>query len=1776
MTETILTLSGYRMTEKIYDSSRTLVYRAQREIDNQAVVIKFLKNEYPSLHELVQFRNQYTLAKNLDIEGIVHPYALENYKNGFALIMEDVGAVSLHKYITTNPLPLQLFFNVAIAIAKILEGFYENRIIHKDIKPQNILINPETKRVKLIDFSIASLLPRETQDIKNPNVLEGTLAYLSPEQTGRMNRGIDYRTDFYSLGVTFYELLTGQRPFQSNDPMELVHCHIAKMPTLPIQVNAAIPQSVNDIIMKLMMKPAEERYQTAFGLRKDLENCQQQWTNNGSIMPFTLGQRDISARFNIPEKLYGRKTEVATLLAAFDRVSEGNTEMMLITGFSGVGKTALVSEIHKPIVRQRAYFVKGKFDQFKRDIPFSAFVQALQMFMQQLSAESNKQVQAWQTKILQALGNDGQVIIEVIPELKHIIGKQPPVRELEGHAAQNRFDFLFHKFINVFTTAKHPLVIFLDDLQWIDSASLKLLLLLMSKTDNHHLLLVGAYRDNEVNAAHPLMLTLEEIRKTTALVNQITLAPLKLAELNHLIADTLSCPSENAKPLASLVIQKTQGNPYFTNQFLRFLHEKSLISFDFKCGYWQCDIAQVALLSVSDDVVGFMADQLQELPTNTLNVLKLAACIGNPFDLATLAIVQDKSHKETAADLWKAVQESFILPINDTYKFFYTSESADITEISKLSIHYKFLHDRVQQAAYSLIPEEQKSSNHLQIGQLQKSYTRAEELDDNIFDIVNQLNLGANLITTPSEREELAQLNLQAGHKAKASTAYAAAGKYLMVGIELLSASSWQNQYDLTLALYESATEVAYLNGDFELQAQLAAIILAQANTILDKVKTYLIQGQVYMAQHQQKAALELMLPVLKQLGITFPQQPSATDAELFLQETQLAWKEKPIESLCHLPVMADNNQKAAMQILSFLIAPTSEAVPEFFPLIVCKQIQLSINYGNVPESAVSYACYGFIQVGMDNIETGYKFGQLALSILEKFNAKEHKAKVCDAVESFIAHWKVPFRNTLKPLQEGYQSGLEVGDFEFTGYCGLQYCAQSYYCGKELTELEREMANYSKAFRQIKQEISLNGTEIHRQGVLNLMGQAENPCRLIGKAYNEEQMLPLHKQQNDVFALYMFYFQKTVLSYLFQEYRQTIENVVLIEPSLVVYSSSGGTPIIYLCDSLARLAVYPSGSNEEQQSHLDKVQANQEKMQNWAKHAPMNFQHKFDLVEAERHHVLGKHVEAMDFYDRAIAGAKENGFIQEEAIANELAAKFYLTWGKEKVAQAYLTDAYYGYARWGAKAKVDDLKQHYPQLLTLVLNQENELAITTSSGTSALTSVMGSELLNLTTVLKSSQTLSEEIHLDKLLTKLMQMVLENAGAETGFLLLPKQEQWVIEAQNQIGSTEITVLQSIPFEKSQEICVAIVNYVARTKEPLVLKNASQEGKFTNDPKIIKRRAKSLLCAPLLNQGKLTGIIYLENELVEGAFTKDRLTVLNLLSAQSAISIENASLYNNLEKKVIERTHTIEAQKNELAATLQRLQSTQQQLIEAEKIAALGNLVVGVAHEINTPVGVSVTGASQLELLTQELRQLFEGKKMKRSDLQKYLNSATQVSDMVLKNLKRVAELVQNFKQIAVDRTSEQPRTFGVKKHLDHIVSSLQSNMKAANQHNIEIMCDTDITVSTYAVGFSQIVTNLLENSIIHGFQNKPDGKITIEVTTSQDNQLILRHFDNGSGMSGEVRQQIFEPFFAVNRQTGMGLGLNIVFNLVKHLQGTIDCESIEGSGTSFTISIPMSV
>jgi predicted ATPase/signal transduction histidine kinase/tRNA A-37 threonylcarbamoyl transferase component Bud32 len=1817
-------IAEYRLIEELYRGSRTLVYRAIREADQHPVVIKLLHRDYPSFSELLQFRNQYTIAKNLSLPGVVAAYNLEFYRNSYALVMEDFGGVSLRQYTqkrdaaehATRSLPalrvaqsltVTEVLEIALQLADILYELYRHRVIHKDIKPANILIHPETKKIKLIDFSIASLLPRETQEIQNPNVLEGTLAYISPEQTGRMNRGIDYRTDFYSLGVTLYELLTGQLPFDCEDPMELVHCHIAKMPPR-LGNTEEIPLVISDLVMKLMAKNAEDRYQSALGLKYDLEQCLQQWQESGKIEHFKLGQHDISDRFLIPEKLYGRQIEVETLLTAFDRISQGSREIMLVAGFSGIGKTAVVNEVHKPIVQQRGYFIKGKFDQFQRNIPFSAFLQAFRDLMGQMLSETDAQLEQWKSKILSALGENGQVIIQVIPELEQIIGQQPPVSELSGNAAQNRFNLLLQKFIQVFTTPDHPLVIFLDDLQWADSASLKLMQLLMSDTKTGYLLLIGAYRDNEVSPAHLMTLTLNEIGKTDAIVNTITLKPLIQVDLNHLVAEALNCTEDLAAPLTKLVYQKTKGNPFFATQFLKALHEEGWITFNSDLGYWQCDIAQIRALALTDDVVEFMALQLQKLPQNAQEVLKLAACIGNQFDLSTLAIVHEKSQAETAKDLWKVLQEGLILPTSEVYKFFQEDaevkkqNSSDSWFLAPDFCSYRFLHDRVQQASYSLIPTERREATHLKIGQLLLRNSSIEERNNQIFEIVNQLNIGIGLINHQSERYELAQLNLLAGQKAKASTAHVAALNYLNTGMKLLETDSWHSQYDLTLAMYEEAVEAAYLSSNFAQMEQWIEVVLQQSPALLDTIEVYNVKMQACMAQNQLLEAIQTGLQVLQLLGLEFPKDPQLSDVQIKLEATLSALAGSSPIDLIGLPEMTDPYKQAAMKILSSLAPCAYQAAPLLLPLIVLQQVNLSIQYGNTALSAPSYAYFGLIICGVvGDIETGYQFGQLALSLLDRLNAKNIKARTIFIANANIRHWREPVQKTLEPLQSAYAIGLETGDLEFAALSTYIYAYHAYLGGSELLVLEREITSYNAALVQIKQKNALNFNQILHQAILNLIERTEQPSRLVGNVYDEQNMLPMHQQANDASAIFYVYFNKLILCYLFGQFFEAIENAAAAEAYLRGVTANFVVGVFYFYDSLTQLAVLADASESESSSILEKIRSNVEKIQKWAHYAPKNYQHKLDLIYAEQHRVLGNKAEAIDCYDLAIAGAKENGYLNEAAIANELAAKFYLNWNKEKIAQPYMQEAYYGYARWGAKAKINDLEKRYPQLLKPILQQRelnlnplesvatlhrNSVSLSTHTSTST-TSI--SDVLDFASVLKAAQVISSSIEFDELIASLTRILLQNSGAEKSVLILPQKDTWHVRAITSIrqeanSSAYIqAILEPQPLETCQDIPQNIIHYVKNTQQKIVIDNLQ-----TNIPGLIEEymlihQPQSVFCLPILNQKNLVGIIYLENKLTKGVFTNERLQVINLLASQVAISLENARLYQQAQQ------------------ALQDLQQAQLQIVQSEKMSALGNLVAGVAHEINNPVGF-IAGNLQpakdyikdllglIDLYQQEYNNPSEiiEKEIEAIDLEYLQEDLPKLIDSMKLGVERICSISTSLRTFSrADKDYKVP--FNIHEGIDSTILILKHRLKANDDHPaIEVVKEYGnlLPVDCFPGQLNQVFMNILANAIdaleesnqgssFAEIQSQPNC-ITIRTEMKENQWAIIRIADNGVGMTQEVKQHIFDHLFTTKMVgKGTGLGLAIAHQIVtqKH-GGTIEVNSVPSQGTEFAIVLPV--
>lgn len=1497
--------------------SRTGVYRAITQISQQPVIIKILQQDYPSCQDLVQFRNQFTITKNLTIPGIVRPLSLEPYGNSYALIMEDWGGSSLRKFIQDHTLSLDEILEIVLQLADIMNDLHQAQIIHKDIKPANILIHPVTQQVKLIDFSIASLLPKENQEIKNSQGLEGTLAYLAPEQTGRMNRGVDFRTDFYALGVTFFELLVGQLPFQSNDPMELIHCHLAKYPpaleTLNLQgQDCKVPQAIADIVLKLMAKNAEDRYQSAIGLKYDLQVCLDRLQETGTIQPFKLATHDLCDHFLIPEKLYGREAEVQTLLDAFDRVASPienrvarvNSELILVAGFSGIGKTAVVNEVQKPIVRQRGYFIKGKFDQFNRNVPFSAFVQAFRDLIHQLLSESRTQLEHWKTLLLRALGDSAQVIIELIPELDRILGSQPPAPELSGSAAQHRFNLLFQKFVQVFSTPDHPLVIFLDDLQWADFASLKLIQLLIEARSGH-LLMIGAYRDNEVFSAHPLMLTLDEAQKTGAIINTITLKPLTELSLNQLVADTLDCSIVAAQPLAELVYQKTEGNPFFATQFLKRLHQDGLITFNAQAGHWECDLMQIRTAALTNDVVEFMAQQIQKLPAKTQTVLTLAACIGNQFDLQTLSIVSEQPAIEVAAVLWPALQEGLILPKNELYKLYFNHQVTEVTNHSGNNARYRFLHDRIQQAAYSLIPDVQKQLTHLTIGQLLLQHFDADHQDEYFFEILNHLNCGISLITSVTQRQQYAQLNLRAAHKAKESTAYNAALHYLDYGMQFLSPDSWQIDYELTRNIYELAAEVALLNCNFEQMEVWIQTVLQNTCTLLDQVKVYEVKLQAHQVQNQQLQAITIGREILKKLGVTLPDVVTPLEIQQQIQYTLDTLSHYKIEALVDLPITQDEAVIAAARIMTSLVPSVHQANPALFPILACEEVNLALKHGNSLFSAPGYADFGIvISSVLNQLETSYCFGQLALNLMEKFAEKSVQSMVQFKVAAFNHSNQQSIHQAIALLKESYNVAIETGDSVHALVSTSFRLFYTYLSGTEdLDVILEEINTYQSRFATSQH--FLTWVKILRSSIHHLTHLSDNYNYL--NSDSEEQELSTLVQENDELSLHLFYLSKLILSCLFDNFDGAIHSTDQGVKYLKAGVGMPSAPTYYYYDSLTRLMLSFHCDSIQQAQLLSQVESNQKNLLLYANAAPMNYLHKYHLVEAVRCYVLEIQADALEFFDRAIAGAKEHGFIQDEALANELASKFYLNWGKDKIAAVYLQEAYYCYARWGATAKTDQLEKNYPHLLRPILqttpqplnifetlatlnNPNLTLHSSTNPNRSSHTDINAA--LDFTAILKASQSLSESIQLDDLLHQLTHIILQNSGGERCALILPNHaDEWHIAA---IATPETTELCSQPLEGNLNVPVKLIQYVQNTQEMVVINDLKTDLPVIDDY-LQERQPRSLLCLPILNQGQLIGILYLKNRSTSGVFTRDRIVLLNFLCTQAAISLANARLY-----------------------------------------------------------------------------------------------------------------------------------------------------------------------------------------------------------------------------------------------------------------------------------------
>jgi len=1722
-------IKGYKIGEQLIDVEFSHVFRATRIEDNLPVVIKIQKDEFPSKKDIEKYENDFEIGSGFHDQQIIHYYNLEPYKHGSAIVEEDFNGNSLAHQIPEGGFDQLEFLKIAIQLARGLEVIHDKNVIHKDINPSNLVYNRETGTVKFIDFGIASLLGQENILDLSPGKLEGTLAYMSPEQTGRMNRGVNYLTDFYSLGVTFYQLLCGKLPFDTKYPLELVHCHIAKPPVPPQQVNPKIVPVLSEIVMQLLEKDPEHRYKSARGLKEDLQHCLNDLDNKGEIASFELGERDYSNKFQIPQKLYGRTKEVKKLLKAFDRVINGNPELLLVSGYSGIGKSVLVQEVQKPIVGKTVFFISGKFDQLNKNVAYSGLSQAFRSLMRQILGDTEEKITEWREKLLSALGRNGQLIIDIIPELELIIGKQPVPHVIGTVEAQNRFNLLFQKFVGVFTQKETLIVLFLDDLQWADLASLKVINLLAVNIEIKHLFLIGAYRDNEVDKAHPTIITIEKIKKEGGVVEDIVLSPLDENTVNELISDTLSCSPEKSKDLTNLVYERTRGNPFFVKSFLYSLHDESLLTFE-SDKEWAWNIDKIKEVQVSDNVVDLILNRISQLPDSTILILQLAACIGNTFNTEILSLVSGKTSKENLSNLRIAVKSGMLI---------------------KAGAYFYFAHDRVQEAAYSLIKEQNKKALHLKIGNLLlKSIPKAER-KERIFELVDHLNLSRELITSDKERLTLVELNVEAGKKAKDSAAYETALDYFLIGKELLD-DGWRNEYHLTLSLHNLALESAYLSTKFDEMIPLEREVMREARSLLDKIEIYKIKIQEAIILNKPNVAVSTALEVLSMLGVTFPENPGKLNIMTGLIGTKFSLSRKKTAELIDMPEMKDPEKLAAMRIMMNMAPAVYTAAPNLLPLMFFKMIRLSLKYGNSPESSYGYAGYGFLLSSvLQDVNSAMAFGDLSLKLVDKLKAESLRPRIDFMVNSFIRNWKNPAREIALVLKEAYQTALELGDVEYAVYSCMTYSYISYFTGKELTALEQEVDAYRKATAQMKQETTLNFIEIYHQSILNLIHPTESPWVLIGTSYDERKMLPLHIEANAGTTLFYLFYNKLCLCYLFGQYQEALKNAELAEK----YVEGGlGTLIIpqfHFYDSLSRLAVYSNETIAEKKKILRKVKANQKKLKIWSQFSSVNFRHKYHLVEAELAGVKGKLTFALEHYKNAVELAGQNDWLSDEGLANELCARFWAAQGNEKVAQTYMIEAHYLYNRWGAKTKVDLLEKNHAYL------REHEYGIKVKDGIETIRTTVksGSGYLDFITATKASQAISKEIKLENLLAKIMRIIIENAGAEKGVLILKSNGDLLIEASAVIDSDTAEVLQSIPIDKSEELSESIVRFVYRSGESLVLHDAWKESDYSNEPHVLKNQLKSVLCMPISVKDEILGVLYLENNLSSHVFTEERVDVLQVLVAQAAISLENSRLYDNIEKEVKEREKAEKEVRMLNEELEQRVENRTAELKEAN--ADLEAFSYSVAHDLKSPLSSIIAFADMLS----------------EDHVEKMDEQGQHFVALIQKDSHQMAALIEDL--LAFSKMKKQELTLLAIDFHDLVKETFhQLKERESSERQIQLdLSDLPVIYGDKAM-MRQVVTNLLSNALKFT-RTKEKAIIQLAVEDRKDHyEFSIK--DNGVGFDMKDVEKLFGVFHRLHRADeyeGTGVGLAIVHRVIQKHGGKIWAESVPNKETGFYFTIP---
>ncbi|MEO6894260.1 MAG: adenylate/guanylate cyclase domain-containing protein [Ginsengibacter sp.] len=1452
--------------------------------------IKILKDEFAPKEKLAQLNNELDLCSKLKCVNVRKPIRREKVGENEALVLEYIEGEDLSKILATEKLSFSRQLHIATDLAVALACIHKENIFHRRIHPSNIIIEQSTNKIYLIDFALATEGNVFTEAIITFSEKEiESLKYIAPEQTGRINHIVDHRADLYSMGLIFYRLFTGQLPFDSEARLELMYANIAKTPDKPHHLNPQIPEVISEIIMKLLSKNAEDRYQSAFGVKADLEKCMEQFNANASIddlkkAGFSIAGLDFSGKLNFTNTLYGREKELKKLNELYEDCTKGEKKILLIAGDSGSGKSTLIEEFKNSVFRKKGIFLKGKFDQVSSEAPYPTIVQTFNELVQLILAGDKLFKAKWTRKIADAVGNSGKILTQFMPGIEALIGKQGESTELTGLEAQNRFNYEFVRFFKSIADKDSPLVLFVDDIQWADSSSLNLFKIIIENRDLGYAMLVGSYRKKEVGIDHPLFKKLVELKDDQVPVEEIKLGDLSYQDVYLLISETLVTRQENISTLSHIIFTKTKGNPFYVKQFLKSIYEEGLLHFDFDSLQWKFNTDLILQMNVSGNVVELMTSFILKLPEETLDLLKTASTIGTSFTKRNLSVIKQMSERKIESLLNLSVTEGLIIVSDE---------------------EYKFGHDRIQQAVYSLISEDDKAKMHLLNGQRLTAIYNENELDEKLFDLIRQWNLGAEKIVSKIEKDNLAKLNLRAGKKAITSTAFLQALSYFERGLKILEEKDWQDQYQFILELTTDAADAAYLSGDYAKVELYVNKVLNHSQSLIDSVKAYEIDIKKLIAQNKHYEAVTKGLDILKKMDIHLPLKPGKFAVLKDLLKIKFLLRNKSMDYYNQLPEMKDPEKSAAMRILSDIASASFFAVPDLVPLLAFKMIRLTIRYGLSRKSPFSFVAYGYIlSVFLNEIDRGISFGEIALHLAKKIHATESIASIVSTNNLFLVHRRVPITETIPNLEKAFTSGLESGDNEYTSYAAHNIVYQLYIMGYSLPDLAKRAETLELKIEKFQQDLTLKRLRLFHQSILNLIEEKEHPDIISGEIFDESEMDITEVSKSNEIYFQNLYLQKMHLALIFNLESNGGKYIPIVEKYQESVKGTTLYPLFYFYRSLIITDIAPNSTTKK--SVLNQVKKDIDEIKKYEKYCPADYNHKVLLLEAEYKYLEGDNEEAKILYDKALKAGTQTNIASDLAYTWERAGRFFLNTKQDLLANFYLQNAYRIYKRWGALAKLKQMESQYTQLRggagaewqTQLMDEANK----------------GQTInVDLETVLKASVALSGEIILPRLLKKMMQIIMENAGAQSGFLVMEKGGEKYVQAEIRANTQEIKIMQSIPVSGSDQLAESIVSYVYLTQDTVILDDACKSDLFGNDNFIKSHNCKSILCIPLMNMGKIQAVIYLANDLTSGAFTAKGVAILKLLASQMAISIENALFYNELENKVEERTNELQIEK-----------------------------------------------------------------------------------------------------------------------------------------------------------------------------------------------------------------------------------------------------------------------